>query len=120
MPPDRVDQAVDVLEELPGQPGLADAGRADDADQAGAALAGRGVEQVLEQAELVVAADERRLERVLAVAAADLGDDPSRAPGCDRRRLALEVLLAGLLEGDRLAGGALGRLADEDRAGLGG
>ena len=119
VPPDRVGQAVDVLEELPGQPGLAEAGRADDADEAGAALAGRGVEHVLEEPELLVAADERGLERVLAVATAGLGHDPGRAPGLDRRLLALEVLLAGLLEGDRLAGGALGRLADEDRARLG-
>ena len=36
----------------------------DDADQPGAALAPGGVEQVLEQAQLVVAADERRLERL--------------------------------------------------------
>ena len=107
------------LQELPGQARLAEARRADDADQAGAALAGRGVEQVLEQPQLLVAADERRLERVAAVAAADLGDDPQRAPGLDRRLLALEVLLAGLLEGDRLARGALGRLADEDGARLG-
>ena len=89
------------FEELPGEPALADAGRADDADEARPPLAARGVEQVLEQAQLVVAADERRLERVAAVATAALGDDPERAPGRDRRRLALERLLAGLLEGDR-------------------
>ena len=68
-----------------------------------AALAAGRMEQVLEQAELVVAADERRLEGLAPVAAADLGDDPQRAPGRHRRRLALEGLLAGLLEGDRLA-----------------
>ena len=62
MPPDGLDQAVEVLEELPGEAGLADAGRADDRDEPGAPLAARGVEQVLEQPQLVVAADERRLE----------------------------------------------------------
>ena len=90
--------------------------RADDRDEPRAPLAGRRVEEVLEQTELVVAADERRLERVGPVAAADLGDDAERAPGRDRRGLALEDLLAGGLEGDRPRGGALGRLADEDRA----
>ena len=59
-----------------------------------------GVEQVLEQPQLVVAADERRLEGVRAAAAAALGDDPQGAPGRDRGRLALERLLAGRLEGD--------------------
>ena len=48
------------------------------------------VEQVLEQAQLVVAADERRLEPVVAAAAAALGDDPQRPPRRDRRCLALE------------------------------
>ena len=37
----------------------------------------------------------------LAIAAADLGHDPQGPPGGDRRRLALEHLLAGRLEGDR-------------------
>ena len=82
-------------------------------------LAARRVEEVLEQAQLVVAADERRLERLGAVAAADLGDDPQGAPGRDRARLALEHLLAGRLEGDRLGGRALGRLADEHGPGRG-
>ena len=86
MEPDRLDQAVDVLEELPGQPGLADPGRPDDRHEAGPALAARRVEQVLEQAELVVPADERGLERLGAVPAAELGDDPERPPGRDRGR----------------------------------
>ena len=117
--PDRLDEAVEVLEELPGEPGLADPARPDHADEAGPALARRGVEQVLEQAQLVVATDERGLERLAPVPPADLGDDPQRAPGRDRGRLALERLLAGLLEGDRPRRRPLGRLADEDRARLG-
>ena len=64
VPEDVVDEAVDVLQELPGEPALADAGRADDRHEPGAAVAAGGVEQVLEQPQLVVAADERRLERV--------------------------------------------------------
>ena len=43
-----------------------------------------------------------------------LGDDPEGAPGRDGADLALEDLVAGGLEGDRAAGRALGRLADED------
>ena len=75
------------------------------------------VEQVLEQPQLLVAADERRLERLRPVAAAALGDDAQGAPGGDRRGLALEDLLAGRLEGDRPAGRALRRLADEHASG---
>ena len=75
------------------------------------------VEQVLEQAQLVVAPDERRLERVRPAASAALGDDAHRAPRRDRRGLALEQLLAGFLEDDRLRRGALRRLADEHGAG---
>ena len=86
VPPDRLDQPVDVLEELPGQARLADPGRADDADQPRPALAGRGVVEVLELAELLVATDERRLERLGPADAAALGDDADRAPGGDRAR----------------------------------
>jgi hypothetical protein len=113
MPPDRVHQPVDVLQELPGETGLADAGRADDRYQAGAFLAGRGMEELLEQPQLIVAADEWRLERLGAVAPADPGDDPDGAPGWNRRGLAFERLLARFLEGDRLAGRTVGRLADQ-------
>ena len=74
------------------------------------------VEQVLELAELLVAADERRLERVAPVPPAALGDDPEGAPGRDRAVLALERLLAGVLEDDRARRGPLGGLADEHGA----
>ncbi len=113
VPPHGLDQAVDVLEELPSQPRLADPGRADDAHEACPALARRGVEEVLEQAEFVVAAHERGLERVRTVAAADLGDHPKGPPGGDRTGLALERLLTGRLERDGLAGRALGSLTHE-------
>ncbi len=116
VPPDGVDEAIDVLEELPGQPTLADAGRTDDRDEPDALLAARGVEEVLEQAELLVAADEGRLEPLAAVASADLGHDPQRAPGRDRAGLALEQLLAGLFEGDGRRCRPMRRLADQDGA----
>ncbi len=84
----------------------------DDRDEPRALLPRGRVVQVLEQPQLVVAADERRLER-LAATAAPLGDDPQRDEGRDRARLALERLLAGGLEGDRPRGRSPGRLADE-------
>ena len=119
MEPDGLDQAVDVLEELPGEPGLADPGRPDDRHEPRPAVAARRMEQVLELAELIVPADERGLERLGAIPSADLGDDPERAPGRDRDCFALEDLVLGLLERDRLRGSALGRFSDEDRPGLG-
>ena len=73
-----------------------------------------GVVEVLELAELLVATDERRLERLGPADAAALGDDPDRAPGGHRALLALEDLVGRRLEDDRAAGRALGRLADED------
>ena len=85
---------------------------------AGALLARGRVEQVLEQAQLRVAADERRLEAVRS------GRGRSRSVTTRSARqaatgssLPLRTVLAGRLEGDRAGRGALGRLADEDRAG---
>src|SRR5207302_1226413 len=62
MPPDVVDEAVDVLLELPGQARLADAGHTDRGDEARSAVVRGRVEQVLDEPELSVAADERRFE----------------------------------------------------------
>ena len=114
VPPDAVEQAVEVLEELPGEPRLPDAARADHAHETRPALPARGLEQVLELAELLVPADERRLERVAPV--------PSRRAGRRRGRparpgpvpsLPLSVVLARVLEHDRARRGPLGRLAHE-------
>ena len=84
VPVDRLDEAVDVLQELPGQAALADARRPDDRHEAGPPLAGRRVEEVLEQAQLLVAADEWRLEAFAPIAPADLGHDAERPPRRDR------------------------------------
>ena len=59
VPPDGLEQPVDVLLELPGQPGLADAADALDRDQPGPALLRGGVEQLLDQAQLPLPAGER-------------------------------------------------------------
>ena len=101
VPAHRLDEAVDVLQELPREAALADARRPHDRDEPRPPLASGRVEQLLEQAELVVAADERRLERLRPVAAAELRHDAQRAPRRHRRVLALEQLLAGRLEDDR-------------------
>ena len=79
-------------------------------------LAPGGVEQVLEQAQLLVAADERRLEALGPIDAAELGHDAQGPPRRDRATLALEQLLAGRLVGDRRRGRAVGRLADQHAA----
>ena len=107
------------LSELPRKPRLADPGRADDRHDPQPLLALGGVEQVLEQSQLVLAADERRLERLRAIAPATLGHDTQGAPRGDRCLLALERLLAGRLERDRGARGAMRRLADEHGPGRG-
>ena len=91
----------------------------DDADQPRSAFAAGGVEEVLELPQLLVAADERRLERLRSPDAAALGDDAQGTPGWDGADLALEDLVGGGLEDDRAGGGALGRLADEHGRGRG-
>ena len=116
MEQDVVDQPVDVLQELPRQPGLPDAGGPDHRHESGVAVPARRMEQVLDLTKLVIAADERGLEMVRAVPAATFGHDPDRPPRRHRAGLALEGLLAGLLEDHGHARGALGRFADQDRA----
>ena len=116
VPQHALDDAVDVLEELPREAALADARLPGDRDEPDPPLARAGVEQVLEQPELRVAPDERRLEPVVAAATPALGDDPDRPPCGHRGDLAFEQVLAGLLVGDRPGCGEVGRLADQDGA----
>ena len=118
VPQDRLDDPVEVLRQLPDEPALARTGDADDGHDPRPSLATGCVEQVLEQAELAVAAEERRLQLVAPSAAAAFGDDAERAECRHRRFLALEDLLPRRFERDRLVGGTLGRLADEDGPGL--
>ena len=120
MPPDGVGDAVDVLLELPAEPRLADAGDAGDRRRAARLRSSaRRVEQLLDEAQLAVAADERRLETGRLRWPPRAGDDAQRAPQPDRLGLALELVLARVLEHDRRLGRAPRRLADEQRAGLG-
>ena len=114
MPVDRLEDAVDVLEELPGEAALPDSRLAGHGDQAGLPLATRGVEEVLQEPKLVVAAHERRLDALAPVGAAALGNDAEGPVGGHRGELALERLLPGRLEGDGALGGAAGGFADQD------
>ena len=117
VPVDVLDDAVDVLVELPAQARLADPGHPDERDQPRSPLARGRVQQLLENSHLGVASNERRLERLAAVRAAAHGDDPIRAPRADRQLLSLEDLLAGRLEGDCHRRGAHRPLVDEQAAG---
>ena len=117
VPPRRVHEAVEVLLELPGDAALADAPDAGHRHEACPAIPRGGVEQVLEQALLIVPPDEGGLQGVGAIPSAHLGHDPQGTPRGHRRGLALERLLARGLERDGCGCGALGRLAHEHRAG---
>ena len=79
---------------------------------------GRAVKELLDQAQVAVAADEWRLEAPLALRAADPGHDPQRAPQPQRLGLALDRVLAGVLVGDRSRGHLPGHLVDEHGPGI--
>ena len=119
MPPDEIDDAVEVLVELPREPRLADACDPGDRHEVRAAVRRGDVEQLLDQLELALAADEGRLEPGRLQRAADTRDDAQRPPQRDGLGLALELALARALEHERLLARAPRRLADEHRAGLG-
>ena len=119
VPPDRLDQAVEVLLQLPRQPALADAALPADRDHAHTTFAAGVVEQLLEQPELGIATDERWLQPIVAPAATALGNDPQGPPQSHRRSLALECVLARWLEGDGTRSGLHRSLVDEDGAGRG-
>ena len=107
-------EAVDVLLELPREPRLADPGDPDDRDEAGLPLVARGVEEILDQAQLSVAADERGLEAGGTSLAPPRRDHPRRAPERHRLRLALQLVLARVLVGDRRLARTPRPLADEN------
>ena len=73
VPPDVAGEPVDVLLELPREARLADAADADDRDEVRSAVLGRRVEELLDEPELAVAPDERRLEPRRLSRSADAG-----------------------------------------------
>ena len=113
MPSEHLTQPVDVLEELPGQPALADAPLTDDRDQACRPVSCGCMELVLEQPELVVASDEGRLEDVPFADATALTNYRKRPPGGHRNGLALHVLLAHRLVANGVVRQLLGGVADK-------
>ena len=119
MPIEHLDEPVDPLEQLPGETRLADAGDPGDRDEPSLPFGAGRADELLDRAELLGATDERRLDRFAAAGAAELAEDPERAPRGNDRLLALQREVAELLERDRAAGRPDRRLADEDGAGLG-
>jgi hypothetical protein len=85
VPPDRLDEAVDVLAQLPGEAALADSGGPGDRHEAGPPVASDCVQGVLEGPQFLGSADEGRLEDVGAAAPLALGDDGAGPPGRHRR-----------------------------------
>ena len=119
MPIEHLHETVDPLEQLPGETRLADAGDPGDREEPRLPFGAGRADELLDRAELLLATDERRLDRLAAAGAAALTEDAERAPRLDRLVLALQREVADLLERDRAAGRADRGLADEDGAGLG-
>ena len=111
---------VEVLVELPREPRLADPGDAGHRDEVRLAPGGALVEEVLDPAQLAVAADERGLQALRLERAAGARDDAQRPPELHRLLLALQRVRAGVFVDDRLLGRAAGRVADQHGARLGG
>ncbi len=101
MPANDALDAVHVLEELPQKPGLAGAGLADHRHEPCAALLGAVLERIRHARQLALTADERRLEPGAAPGAAGARHDPQRGPRPDGLLAALDLVLAGVLVGDR-------------------
>jgi hypothetical protein len=119
VPEHRLDDAVEVLVELPRQPRLADPGDPRHRDQVRLPLLGAGVVEILDLAQLAVAADERRLQALRAERAAHPREHAQRPPERRLALLALQLEGARRLEGDRLLGRPPRRLPDVHRAGPG-
>ncbi len=109
-------QPVDVLLELPAEPGLADPGLALDHQQRRVPGLLGAVEQLLDQPQLAVAADQRRLEPVGPLGAAHRGHHGADRPQRHRVGLALHRVAADVDVGDRRGGQQPGRLVDPDLA----
>src|SRR5437773_929895 len=76
------------------------------------------MEELLHEPQLSVTADERRLESACPERALGACDHPQGAPEENGLGFSLQLVLAGVVVGDRGLRGALGRIADEHGAGL--
>jgi hypothetical protein len=114
VPVDVADEPVDVPLELGREPRLADPGDADDRDEACLVLLARSVEEVLDQAHLSFAPDEGRLEAGGAALTPARRDHAGCAPERHRLGLALQLVIARVLVGDRSVARSSRPLADEN------
>ena len=103
VPEDVLGQPVDVLVELPQQARLADSGGAIHGHQPRRAALERTVEELLQQPQIGVAADQRGLDATLSLGSAEAGDHTRRPPQVNRLGLAFDGVVAGVLVGDRRA-----------------
>ena len=114
MPLDPLDDPVDVLLELPDEPALAHPGLAEDRDQPDRPVLADRVEELPDDRERAVPADERALGQLAPSFAPAEGDDLAGLPGRDRLALAAKRPVAGVLEGDRAGRHPVGRVVDQD------
>jgi hypothetical protein len=117
VPEDGIREPVDVVEELAAQPRLADPRLSRDRHQPRRAALERAVKQLLDQAQVAVATDERRVQPLLALRPADAAEDAGRAPQAQWIGLSLDHVLAGVLVRDRRRGQLSGHLVDRHRVG---
>src|SRR5205823_8009614 len=118
MPPHVLDEAVDVLLELPREAGLAGPRDPGDRDEPRPPLLRARVEQILDDPELAPAPHERRLETRRAPLSPARGDHAQRAMEPHRLGLALDLVQARVRESHGRLRRATGRLADENGARL--
>ena len=119
VPVDVVDEPVEVLVELPREPRLADPGDAHRGDEMRGALLGGGVEELLDESQLAVSSDERRLESGGLERPATAGCDAQCAEELRCLFLALQLVHAGVLVDDGELARAAGGVAHEHRARVG-
>ena len=112
MPQNVSGEAVDVLEELPGEAGLADARDAGDEHESSRTALSRDVEELLDEVKLVVATNEGSFQDSRTLRTGDRGDDPGRLEEVNRLGLAFQLVLAGVDIRDRRHAGSTGHLLD--------
>jgi hypothetical protein len=92
VPPDVLDDPVEVLVELPREPGLSDPGDPGDRDQMRPPVVRGRVEEFLDQLQLPLATDERRLQTDRFECARSTGHDPQSPEERDGLRLPLQLV----------------------------
>ncbi len=117
-PVDELGEPLDIFQELPRQARLADAGVAEDRDEPGPALLFHPVERLLEDGELLVAADQPGLEAERRALAPSAGLDPERLPRGNGLCLALQLERLELAVVDDILGGGVRARADDHATGF--